>query len=217
MTINGWIQIALYCAVITALAKPVGGYMTRVFAGERTLLSFALRPAGAADLSRQRGRRERRAALADLCLCHAGVFARGRDFALRADEAAGRAAVQSARACGCGSRSVVQHGGELRLQHELAVLRARDDDELSRADGWSHRAQFPFRGDGHRPSVGADPRFRAPFGQERRQFLGRYDPLHALRAAADFRSSWACSSSGRACRRISTRMSRRRPWKARNR
>ncbi|HVM77391.1 MAG TPA: potassium-transporting ATPase subunit KdpA [Stellaceae bacterium] len=44
MTINGWLQIALYCAIIVAITKPFGGYMTRVFNGERTLLSPVLRP-----------------------------------------------------------------------------------------------------------------------------------------------------------------------------
>jgi K+-transporting ATPase ATPase A chain len=44
MTFNGWFQIALFCVVIVALAKPFGGYMTRVFAGERTLLSPVLGP-----------------------------------------------------------------------------------------------------------------------------------------------------------------------------
>jgi len=44
MTINGWAQIALYCVIIVALTRPLGGYMTRVFAGERTLLSPLLRP-----------------------------------------------------------------------------------------------------------------------------------------------------------------------------
>ena len=44
MTIIGWLQILLYCAVIVALAKPLGWYMTRVFNGERTLLSSVLRP-----------------------------------------------------------------------------------------------------------------------------------------------------------------------------
>ena len=28
MTINGWIQIAIYCAIVVALATPLGGYMT---------------------------------------------------------------------------------------------------------------------------------------------------------------------------------------------
>jgi K+-transporting ATPase ATPase A chain len=44
MTAIGWIQILLYCAIIVALAKPLGGYMTRVFNGERTFLSPILRP-----------------------------------------------------------------------------------------------------------------------------------------------------------------------------
>jgi potassium-transporting ATPase potassium-binding subunit len=44
MTLNGWIQIALYCVIIIALTKPFGGYMTRVFNGDRTLLSPVLRP-----------------------------------------------------------------------------------------------------------------------------------------------------------------------------
>jgi potassium-transporting ATPase potassium-binding subunit len=44
MTANGFIQIALYCVVVTLLVKPFGFYMTHVFNGERTLLSPVLRP-----------------------------------------------------------------------------------------------------------------------------------------------------------------------------
>ncbi len=44
MTINGWVQIAVYCVLLCLLVKPFGGYMTRVFAGERTLLQPVLRP-----------------------------------------------------------------------------------------------------------------------------------------------------------------------------
>ncbi|MER2269172.1 potassium-transporting ATPase subunit KdpA [Methylobacterium oxalidis] len=44
MTLNGWMQIALYCAVVLALVKPLGAYMTRVFSGERTVLSPVLAP-----------------------------------------------------------------------------------------------------------------------------------------------------------------------------
>ncbi len=44
MTFNGWLQIALFCVVVIAITKPFGGYMTRVFNGERTLLHPALRP-----------------------------------------------------------------------------------------------------------------------------------------------------------------------------
>ncbi|CAO4149347.1 potassium-transporting ATPase subunit KdpA [Methylorubrum aminovorans] len=44
MTPDGWIQIALFCAVVVALVKPLGWYMTRVFTGERTPLSPVLAP-----------------------------------------------------------------------------------------------------------------------------------------------------------------------------
>jgi len=44
MTAIGWIQIVLFCAIIVALTKPLGAYMTRVFNGERTWLSPVLRP-----------------------------------------------------------------------------------------------------------------------------------------------------------------------------
>src|SRR3954463_8385723 len=44
MTFIGWIQIVLYCAIVVALVKPLGWYMTRVFNGERTFLSPVLRP-----------------------------------------------------------------------------------------------------------------------------------------------------------------------------
>jgi K+-transporting ATPase ATPase A chain len=44
MTVIGWIQILLFCAIIVALVKPLGWYMTCVFNGERTFLSPVLRP-----------------------------------------------------------------------------------------------------------------------------------------------------------------------------
>jgi K+-transporting ATPase ATPase A chain len=44
MTLIGWGQILLFCLVVLALTKPLGGYMTRVFSGQRTFLSFMLRP-----------------------------------------------------------------------------------------------------------------------------------------------------------------------------
>jgi K+-transporting ATPase ATPase A chain len=44
MTLNGLVQIAVFFLVILALAKPVGSYMVKVFAGERTFLHPVLRP-----------------------------------------------------------------------------------------------------------------------------------------------------------------------------
>jgi K+-transporting ATPase ATPase A chain len=44
MTFNGWLQIALFGAIIVAITRPFGGYMTRVFEGERTWLKPVLGP-----------------------------------------------------------------------------------------------------------------------------------------------------------------------------
>ncbi|MGE0752812.1 potassium-transporting ATPase subunit KdpA [Pseudorhodoplanes sp.] len=44
MTVVGWVQITLYCAIVLASVKPLGWYMTRVFNGESTFLSPVLRP-----------------------------------------------------------------------------------------------------------------------------------------------------------------------------
>ena len=44
MTLNGWIQIAIYFVVLTALVVPLGRYMARIFEGERTFLTPVLGP-----------------------------------------------------------------------------------------------------------------------------------------------------------------------------
>jgi potassium-transporting ATPase potassium-binding subunit len=44
MTLNGWLQILVYIAIIIAIAKPVGVFMTHVFNGERTFLHPVMRP-----------------------------------------------------------------------------------------------------------------------------------------------------------------------------
>src|ERR1700694_1739086 len=48
MTVIGWVQILVYCAIIVAIVPFLGGYMTRVFTGERNFLSPVLRPIEAA-------------------------------------------------------------------------------------------------------------------------------------------------------------------------
>jgi K+-transporting ATPase ATPase A chain len=44
MTMSGWAQIALYCVLLALTVRPFGGYMTRVFSGQKTILSPVLRP-----------------------------------------------------------------------------------------------------------------------------------------------------------------------------
>jgi potassium-transporting ATPase potassium-binding subunit len=78
MTALGWGQIVLYGLIIVAITPQLGGYMTRVFIGERTFLSPLLRPVEAA-IYRIAGvdqRQEQRAVTytVAMLLFHAGGF-----------------------------------------------------------------------------------------------------------------------------------------------
>ena len=44
MTLNGWLQILLFFALVLAVTKPLGAFMARVFNRERTFLDPVLRP-----------------------------------------------------------------------------------------------------------------------------------------------------------------------------
>jgi K+-transporting ATPase ATPase A chain len=44
LTLSGWLQIGVYIAIVAALVVPLGGYMARVFAGERTFAHRLLEP-----------------------------------------------------------------------------------------------------------------------------------------------------------------------------
>jgi len=44
LTPNGLFQIALFCAILLVVTRPLGGFLTTVFSGERTILSPVLRP-----------------------------------------------------------------------------------------------------------------------------------------------------------------------------
>jgi K+-transporting ATPase ATPase A chain len=44
MTLNGWLQMLVFFALLTLLTRPLGGFMHRVFAGERTWLGRVLGP-----------------------------------------------------------------------------------------------------------------------------------------------------------------------------
>ena len=132
MTVNGWIQIALYFAILTALVVPLGRFMARVFEGERTFLTPVLGPSSAgfialAGVDETREQHWITYTVAMLLFNAAG-------FLLRLRAACGsRACCRSTRrACRPCARPRVQHGRQLRHQHQLAELRRRDDAELSR-------------------------------------------------------------------------------------
>ena len=44
MTVQGWLQIAFYFAVLIALTPPLGAYMARVYQGHRVFLTPVVAP-----------------------------------------------------------------------------------------------------------------------------------------------------------------------------
>jgi len=44
MSVNGWLQFAVFCLILLACVRPVGAYMARVFEGEGTWLDPVFRP-----------------------------------------------------------------------------------------------------------------------------------------------------------------------------
>ena len=56
MTANGIFQILLFIAAVIAVTIPMGAYMAKVFAGERTFLHPILRPLESAHLQALRHR-----------------------------------------------------------------------------------------------------------------------------------------------------------------
>ena len=198
---NGYLQLALYIVVLLALAKPLGAYMARVYEGNRLALERVLgwlerliyrvcgvTPDGGDGLE---GLRRRHDAL------QPGRPARR----LPAPAGSGRAPPEPP---GIGRRLrglLLQHGGELRHQHELAGVRRRDDDELSDPDAGPHRPELRLRRRRHGHLGRADSRPRPPLRPDHRQLLGGPHPLDALHPAAPGRS-WArsCSSPRAWCR-----------------
>ena len=134
MTANGLLQIGLYLAVLLACVKPLGLYMARVYSGSAPLLERLLGPVerllyrvGGVDRDSEMTWRQYAAALlAFSFVSFLAVYALQRlqgFLPLNPEALAGRLA-----------RLVVQHGRQLRHEHELAGLRRRDHDELPDAD-----------------------------------------------------------------------------------
>src|SRR4051812_10886029 len=44
MTANGWLQFAVFAAILLASVRPVGAYLARVLQGDRTWFDVVLRP-----------------------------------------------------------------------------------------------------------------------------------------------------------------------------
>ena len=97
----------------------------------------------------------------------------------------------------------LQHGRQLHDQHQLAGLRRRVDDELPHArwrgsPGTTSPRRRPASASRSPSRAASRARARRDGGEHARQLLGRPDPRHRLRAAADLRRRSRSSSSRRA-------------------
>ena len=136
MTGNGWLQIALFGAIVVLITRPFGGYMTRVFAGEWTPLRPLLRPVervvywgcGVDETEEQSWPAYTVAVL---------FFGTAGFVTLYALERL-QWYLPFAGSGGGGAGAGVQHRSQLRHQHELAVLCAGNHDGLPRPDGGTH-------------------------------------------------------------------------------
>ena len=127
MTLNGWIQISSLPAR-PALVKPLGGYMTRVFTGERTFSRRCFVPSSAA-LYALAGIDEHQeqhwlAYAVAMLLFHVG----GLSHPLRLLRLQAMLPFNPAEHGGGRAGPRLQHRGELRHQHQLAELRRREHD-----------------------------------------------------------------------------------------
>ena len=51
MTINGWLQIFLFLALVLLITKPIGIFMTRVFNREKTFSIRSFVPSSASSIA----------------------------------------------------------------------------------------------------------------------------------------------------------------------
>ena len=188
MTFNGWAQILVFCLVVTGLARPLGGYMTRVFAGERTLLSPLLGPAERAlyRLAGIEAGQEQHwlSYLGAIVLFHfAGfviLYAILRGQGVLPFNPAAQGAVEPGLAFNTAASFITNtnwqnYGGESTLSYLTQMLGLTHQNFLSAATG------IAIRG-------GRDPRLFPRFRPHGRLVLGRRHPLYALRAAAHLHS-----------------------------
>ncbi len=121
--------------MIIALTKPVGFYLTRVFSGERTFLSPILRPVERAIYAVCGVNEAEEQHWVTYTIAMVFFSAAGFVVLYAIQRLQGVLPFKPAGPEFSRTEPRLQHVGELRHQYELAVLCARDDHELSHADG----------------------------------------------------------------------------------
>ena len=160
MTFQGWVQIAVYVAVLTALTPLIGAYMARVYRGDRVLLSPVFGP-----LERlvyrllrvnpavgQNWKEYARSVLVLSALFWIALYVILRTQGIHPFNPGGLRRGALGRD--------LQHHLVVHLEHELAVLRRRDDALLLLADDRPRGAELHLGRGRHRRRRGGDPRLR---------------------------------------------------------
>ena len=199
--VQGFLQIAIFCALIVAVVPLLGGHMARVFRGERTFIDPVAAPHGAPHLPAAAHRPRARPGLEGLRAQRDPLLARGLARALPHPAHADAAPVQPGELPLRHVGPVVQHRLVVRDQHELAVLRRRDDALLLQPDGGPDGPELRLGGDRHRGRHRAHPRHHGPPQRDAdaRQLLAGPRAGVVLHPAADLdRRRGAARLAGRA-------------------
>ena len=162
MAINDFLTLATLALAILIVTPFLGRYIHRVMEGERVFLSPIVRPVERLDLSRLRGRRDRRAGLEGLRRLGPRRWPSSRSspgyVVLRLQDVL---PLNQGGIPPMSPGSRLQHVGQLRDQHQLAELLGRDRRHVPDAGGDARRPQLHLRrhrpGDRHRPRSAASP------------------------------------------------------------
>ena len=197
----GILQIVVFLVLLGLIAKPLGTYMAHVYSGERTFLHPVLRPVER-FIYRVCGVDEKRE------MGVAGYVARAPRLQLhrpplhlRGPAPAGPPAAQPGARAGHEPLGGLQHGRELRDQHELAGLRPRDAVSYLTQMLALARENFVSAAVGMAAAVAFIRGLTRQSLERARQLLGRLHPQLPLHPAADLDRRRAASSSRRASSR----------------
>ena len=164
MTLNGWIQIGVFAAIILLITAPLGGYMTAVFNGERTFLSPLIRPVERL-IYRLCGVNEKEEqhwtvyTVAMLMFSIAGFVSL---YALQRLQ--GVLPFNPNIWAGVGRSLAFNTSVSFVTNTNWQSYVRRNHHELSDPDAGADGAQFRLRRHRHRACAGPDPRLRATFG-----------------------------------------------------
>ena len=181
MTTAGWVEIALFLAVLTALTPLLGATWRACSAATSATSAWVERP-----LCRCSATARARAGLEGVREVGARLQRRSSSSLLYVILRTRAAPVQPAGALRDAVGRLVQHRRVVHHQHELAVLRGRDDAVEPLADGRPGRPELRLGRGRHRRRRRRHPR-ASPLASARdaRQLLRRPHPHAALRPAAD--------------------------------